>query len=73
MNLDDLNEAPMGILNKLGQKVLSKVPGNIGAKAQGKLDAGRLANKWKQEYMKFLIHPKLKMLVVVLLSILIFG
>lgn len=55
MNLNDLNEAPMGILNRLGQKVLSKVPfGGVGAKAQGKLDAGTLANKWKKEYMQFL-------------------
>lgn len=54
MNLNDLNEAPMGILNRLGQKVLSKVPGGIGNKAQGKLDAGMLANKWKKEYMQWL-------------------
>lgn len=54
MNLDDLNEAPMGMLNKLGQKILSKVPGSIGSAAQGKLDTGRVANEWKKEYMQFL-------------------
>jgi hypothetical protein len=54
MNLDDLNEAPMGFLNKIGQKVLSKVPGRVGAKAQGKLDTGSVANDWRNQYMTFL-------------------
>ena len=54
MNLDDLNEAPMGMLNRLGQKVLSKIPGSIGAKAQGKLDTGKVANQWEKEYMTYL-------------------
>ena len=54
MNLNDLNEAPMSLLKTMGQKVLSKVPGSIGAKAQGSLDAGRVANDWKKQYMTFL-------------------
>lgn len=54
MNLNDLNEAPMGLLKRMGHKVLSKVPGSIGQTAQGKLDTGRVSNLWKQEYMKFL-------------------
>lgn len=54
MNLDDLNEAPMGIMNKLGQKVLSKVPGSLGATAKGKLTTGTVANKWKNQYMQWL-------------------
>lgn len=54
MNLDDLNEAPMGIINRLGQKVLSKVPGSIGARAQGKLDTGNVANQWRKEFVTYL-------------------
>lgn len=54
MRIDDLNEAPMGILNRMAQKVVSKVPGGIGAKAQGKLDTGKVANQWKKDYMTYL-------------------
>ena len=54
MRIDDLNEAPMGVLNRMAQKVVSKVPGSIGAKAQGKLDTGTVANKWKKDYMTYL-------------------
>lgn len=54
MNLDDLNEAPMGFMKGIGQKVLSKVPGSVGAKAQGRLDVGKVANDWKKQYMTFL-------------------
>ena len=54
MNLNDLNEAPMGMLNKFGQKILSKIPGSIGHQAKGKLDTGRVANLWKDQYMKYL-------------------
>ena len=54
MRIDDLNEAPMGILNRMAQKVVSKVPGSIGAKAQGKLDTGKVANQWKKDYMTYL-------------------
>lgn len=54
MRIDDLNEAPMGVLNRMAQKVVSKVPGNIGATAQGKLDTGRVANQWKKDYMTYL-------------------
>lgn len=54
MRIDDLNEAPMGILNRMAQKVVSKVPGSIGAKAQGKLDTGKVANQWKNDYMRYL-------------------
>ena len=54
MRIDDLNEAPMGVLNRMAQKVVSKVPGSIGAKAQGKLDTGKVANQWKKDYMTYL-------------------
>lgn len=54
MRIDDLNEAPMGILNRMAQKVVSKVPGSVGAKAQGRLETGQVANQWKKDYMKYL-------------------
>lgn len=51
---DVIVEAPMGILQRAGQKIMSKVPGSTGAKAQGKLDTGRVANEWKKQYMQYL-------------------
>lgn len=54
MKFDDIYEAPMGMLNQLGQKVLSKIPGNIGARAQGKLDTGKVANQWEKEFITYL-------------------
>lgn len=47
-------EAPMGIVGKTGQKILSKIPGTVGAKAQGRLDTGKVANDWKQQYSRYL-------------------
>lgn len=54
MRIDDINEAPMGMLNRMAQKVVSKVPGGAGLKAQGKLETGKVANQWKRDYMKYL-------------------
>jgi ribosomal protein L12E/L44/L45/RPP1/RPP2 len=54
MRIDDINEAPMGMLNRMTQKVVSKVPGNMGLQAQGKLETGKVANQWKRDYMKYL-------------------
>lgn len=55
MKIDEvIVEAPMGILQRAGQKIMSKVPGSMGAKAQGKLDTGRVANEWKKQYMNYL-------------------
>lgn len=51
---DVIVEAPMGILQRTGQKIMSKVPGSTGIKAQGRLDTGRVANDWKRQYMQFL-------------------
>lgn len=55
MKIDDLIiEAPMGIGQRVLQKAISKVPGGIGAKAQGKLDTGSVANSWRKKYMTYL-------------------
>jgi len=50
-----VTERPMGMIqhsiNKLGAKVL---PGSLGAKAQGKLDTGTVANQLYKEFATFL-------------------
>lgn len=62
MKIDDLIESPlskygmgspMGLGKHISNKVKSFVPGGVGARAQGELDAGRVANEWKKEYMKY--------------------
>jgi hypothetical protein len=44
----DIEEAPMGILSKLGNKVASKIPGLRGG-ANAKLDVGNDANEMKND------------------------
>jgi hypothetical protein len=51
---DVVTEAPMNFLKRFANKAVSKVPGGIGHKAQGKLDTGNVANSWKNKYMKYL-------------------
>ena len=62
MKIDDLVESPlskygignpMGISQKVGAGLRSLVPGSTGARAQGELQTGKVANIWKQEYMKY--------------------
>lgn len=49
------NEAgPMGMFQKMGQKILSKVPGKVGAQAQGKLSTGNHANRLFKQYQAWL-------------------
>lgn len=50
----EINEAPMGILNKAGAKLASFVPGKIGAGAKGKLETGNLANQLRNEFYNYL-------------------
>ncbi len=55
MKFDDLiTEAPMGMLNKLWTKTKSLVPGEIGSRASGEYDVGRVANQWKKDYVNLL-------------------
>jgi len=49
-----LNEAPMGMLDRLGSKIASYVPGDIGRSAQGKLDTGDTANSLRNDFYKYL-------------------
>jgi hypothetical protein len=62
MKIDDLIESPlskygmgspMGVGKHISNKLKSFVPGGVGARAQGDLDAGRVANQWKKEYMQY--------------------
>jgi hypothetical protein len=46
-----LDEAPMGMLSKLGNKAMAKLGSS---KAQGKLQTGEEANNLKKEFMRYL-------------------
>lgn len=51
----DVTEArPMGILNRIGQTALSMTPTNIGKKAKGTLETGKIANQLMNQYMQWL-------------------
>lgn len=51
----NISEAqPMGMLNKFGNKILSKVGGNVGSVATGKLNSGNRANQLMDKYQQWL-------------------
>lgn len=50
----EVDEAPMGWMNKLGNKLKSKIPGEIGNRASGSLEAGTEANAVKKELATFM-------------------
>lgn len=50
----NLDEAPSGMLSRLGTKMKTFVPGATGRKAQGKLDAGAEANWLKKKFDTYL-------------------
>lgn len=50
----EVNEAPMGMFKKLGNKIASKIPGDIGASAQGKLNVGGEANRLKKDLARYM-------------------
>lgn len=55
MKIDDvIVEAPMGMLKRAGLGIKKMVPGSAGHKAQGQLDTGKVANKWKKQYSVYL-------------------
>lgn len=45
----EVDEAPMGMFKKLGNKIASKLPGGMGASAKNKLDVGGEANRLKKD------------------------
>lgn len=51
---NNLDEAPMGMFKKMGQKIASKVPGQIGARATGALQAGDEANRARAELSQYM-------------------
>lgn len=45
----EVNEAPVGMVQRAANAVMSKVPGRIGQRAQGRRDVSQIANAmWKQ-------------------------
>jgi hypothetical protein len=56
----DLDEAPMGMLSRVGQKIKSKIPGEIGSRAQGALAAGDDANAMKKDLARWMGQAGIK-------------
>lgn len=55
-----LDEKPMGFLSKMGNKIASKLPGDMGDTAQGKLQSGQEANELKKQFMQYLGQSRQK-------------
>lgn len=53
-NLDLSEAAPMGFFNKLGNKIVSYVPGDTGAIAKGRIDSGEKANKLRKLFPRYI-------------------
>ena len=49
-----LDEIPAGMIGQGIKKLASKIPGSIGAKAQGSYDTGRVANQLYKEFFTYL-------------------
>lgn len=49
-----IDEAPMGMLKTIGNKLASKMPGTIGSSAVGRLETGKVANQVKADFYKYL-------------------
>lgn len=53
----EINEAPMGMLSTIGNKLAQQLPTlapNLASKATGRLETGKLANQLKTEFSKYL-------------------
>jgi hypothetical protein len=51
---NEVNEAPAGMIRQGINKLTSFVPGSTGAKAQGTLDTGKVANKLYTDFFVYL-------------------
>ena len=49
-----VDEAPMGMMNKLGSKLQSKLPGDWGAAGKSKLNVGGEANRLKKDLVTYM-------------------
>jgi len=49
-----IDEVPAGMIGQGIKKLASKIPGSIGAKAQGSYDTGRVANQLYKEFYTYL-------------------
>lgn len=54
--IEQLNEAPMGFMSKLGRKLQSYVPGTTGATGQAHLDVGNRANEIEKLLQPYVIR-----------------
>ena len=50
----EVNEAPVGMFQKLGSKLQSKLPGEWGAAGKSKLNVGNEANRLKKDLVTFM-------------------
>ena len=56
----EVNEAPMGMMQKLGSKLQSKLPGNWGAAGKSKLNVGGEANRLKKDLVTYMSGAGIK-------------
>ena len=54
--IEQLNEAPMGFMSKLGRKLQSYVPGTTGATGQAHLDVGNRANEIEKLLQPYIVR-----------------
>ena len=50
----EVTEAPMGMIQRLGSKLQSKLPGNLGAAGKSKLNVGGEANRLKKDLVTYM-------------------
>lgn len=56
---DDIKEAPVGMLARAGNAIASKIPGSIGARAQGRRDVSKIANHMWSEFQRYIGQARL--------------
>ena len=56
----EVNEAPMGMMQRLGSKLQSKLPGEWGAAGKSKLNVGGEANRLKKDLVTFMSGAGIK-------------
>ena len=54
--IEQLNEAPMGLMSRLGKKLQSYIPGTTGATAQAHLDVGNRANEIEKLLQPYIVR-----------------
>jgi hypothetical protein len=57
---EDINEAPVGLINKAGLALGTMIPGRTGQKMRGALDTARVANEWAKQFQTWLGRQGIK-------------